>query len=600
MAAASGDGSVGLGTESLHRLHKEVDSAKWCVTLEDLDRFENEVRQRWKNGKIPPSDPPTEGDDDENIGPSIYQVNQHYLIPTAREAGGMSWALMMHKEGLQCDVFASHCWAEGVFEFLNKVRAAWPVDSDAQNLYCCFLSNPQFGITEILHDIDPKESPFAKALGTAKYFIVIPNKKVSIYSRLWCVYEAHLAVVAARERGLRIELPSQVPRWKIFVWAIPGLLAFLCSAVASRYKLGPMFGKKLDPVLWLFFFFLLSHLLGEAALRFTEWTRCIQNRTVFLIRITWVQLLLVGVGIGLAHFELQTDWKAEGHLFEPGEGWACVPLAVSFLLFYTWAILRCLSRHVQKKEGQQLKFTSVRDAACSCEQDTERIRRAIAGNEDTIDNVIRSLSVGGRYDAILLNNIDKGVSASHASHGVNPLRIVSAVYMWEYWFITDLARNLHHYYCQVLPVVTCIILFVGLFLVRDSAVFAVDAANWVGLIFLLLSNLWLAGLKPKPDRMTSAETRPLQLACTAAVIISSVYHYSGCRKRLFGPGGVRWSCEVEWLKQKLGCTARGEQPGHPSEDGGYASSDSEQLALPLGVSCESGVGGAGAYRCCHH
>ena len=37
-------------------------------------------------------------------------------------AGGMSYALMLHPQGLKADVFITHGWAEGVFEFVDKAR----------------------------------------------------------------------------------------------------------------------------------------------------------------------------------------------------------------------------------------------------------------------------------------------------------------------------------------------------------------------------------------------------------------------------------------------------------------------------------------------
>lgn len=42
------------------------------------------------------------------------------------EAGKRSWALMRHPEGLKAEVFVSHAWQEGVFEFLQKLRSSWP------------------------------------------------------------------------------------------------------------------------------------------------------------------------------------------------------------------------------------------------------------------------------------------------------------------------------------------------------------------------------------------------------------------------------------------------------------------------------------------
>ena len=40
--------------------------------------------------------------------------------------------------------------------------------------------------------VDPLMNPFAKALQRASHILVIPNSKISIYRRLWCVYEAYL------------------------------------------------------------------------------------------------------------------------------------------------------------------------------------------------------------------------------------------------------------------------------------------------------------------------------------------------------------------------------------------------------------------------
>merc|ERR1712176_1190271 len=96
---------------------------------------------------------------------------------------------------------ASHCWSEGVFEFVRKVQKMWP--RDAHHLYCCFLSNPQNGDVNAMLGDTPMQSPFAKALSKAKYLLVIPNCCQSLYSRLWCVFEIHLA----SEQGLIIRLP---------------------------------------------------------------------------------------------------------------------------------------------------------------------------------------------------------------------------------------------------------------------------------------------------------------------------------------------------------------------------------------------------------
>ena len=44
------------------------------------------------------------------IGPSIYTLTDRLIKPITLAAGGMSWALMRHPEGLDCDIFVTHAW----------------------------------------------------------------------------------------------------------------------------------------------------------------------------------------------------------------------------------------------------------------------------------------------------------------------------------------------------------------------------------------------------------------------------------------------------------------------------------------------------------
>ena len=113
---------------------------------------------------------------DRMYGPSIYIVNEQYIRPVTREAGMMSWALMRNPDGLDCELFISHAWQEGVFEFLRKVRHSWP--RGVRNAWCCMLANPQnLDIAAMLET--PSESPFAVALRASKIVLVIPNRHQS-------------------------------------------------------------------------------------------------------------------------------------------------------------------------------------------------------------------------------------------------------------------------------------------------------------------------------------------------------------------------------------------------------------------------------------
>ena len=38
---------------------------------------------------------------------------EQYIKPVTLQAGKVSWALMQHPDGLDCDLFISHAWQEG-------------------------------------------------------------------------------------------------------------------------------------------------------------------------------------------------------------------------------------------------------------------------------------------------------------------------------------------------------------------------------------------------------------------------------------------------------------------------------------------------------
>ncbi|CAL1163555.1 unnamed protein product [Cladocopium goreaui] len=184
-----------LGSSSSHRgmtflaydLHRRVPADRWCVTYRDLAFLCQEVCSALRCGQIRPG---PEDDASEVYGPSIYTVNEQYIKPVTQQAGKMSWALMRHPDGLDCELFISHAWQEGVFEFLAKVRHSWP--RGVQTAWCCMLANPQnLDISSFLQS--PKTSPFAVALEASKVMLVVPNRHQSVYTRLWCSYEAYLA-----------------------------------------------------------------------------------------------------------------------------------------------------------------------------------------------------------------------------------------------------------------------------------------------------------------------------------------------------------------------------------------------------------------------
>jgi len=177
-------------------LHRQVPPQRWCVTQEDLQQFSRLVMKLVVAGQIVPTD--LDGFDigDPAIGPCIHTVNQQLIRPFTDRAGRMSWALMLHPDGLECDLFVTHGWDEGMYEFAVKVLYSWP--HGAKHAYCCMLSNPQnLDINDMI--CSPRDSPFAQALSSSTYMLVVPNHQSSIYSRIWCAYEAFLAYSQEKE-----------------------------------------------------------------------------------------------------------------------------------------------------------------------------------------------------------------------------------------------------------------------------------------------------------------------------------------------------------------------------------------------------------------
>ncbi|CAK8987156.1 unnamed protein product [Durusdinium trenchii] len=197
-------------TLSAYELHEATLPTHAHASSCDLLFLRQDVQLSIRRSEIRP--PPDGRDEFQSFdciyGPSIYTVNEQYIKPVTSKAGKMSWALMKNPEGLECHLFISHAWQEGVFEFLTKVRHSWP--RAALHAWCCMLANPQ-NLNIALFLTSPSTSPFALALKASEMVLVVPNRHQSVYTRLWCAYEAYLA----QEEGKRILVAKSSHRHEI-------------------------------------------------------------------------------------------------------------------------------------------------------------------------------------------------------------------------------------------------------------------------------------------------------------------------------------------------------------------------------------------------
>lgn len=217
----------GLRGEELHHKVTGVPPHRWCVTKEDLRYLRREIHWAVRRGDIEPHERDPFDPHDNVVGPNMYTVVSNFIKPLTAKAGNMSWALMRHPEGIQCDIFITHAWAEGVYEFIDKVLASWP--REKTGAWCCVLANPQnLDISEFIKE--PRTSPFAQALAQASHVMVVSNKKLSIYTRIWCVYEAWLAY-----SWNKVIFTATTPSWhaRLLVFAVV-LAVVVLTAVKKR------------------------------------------------------------------------------------------------------------------------------------------------------------------------------------------------------------------------------------------------------------------------------------------------------------------------------------------------------------------------------
>eukprot|EP00929_Paragymnodinium_shiwhaense_P073241 TRINITY_DN3726_c0_g2_i1.p1 TRINITY_DN3726_c0_g2~~TRINITY_DN3726_c0_g2_i1.p1 ORF type:complete len:610 (-),score=45.74 TRINITY_DN3726_c0_g2_i1:86-1915(-) len=567
-----------------------IDPSRWCITREDLDFFEKEVKQLWKSGQIPDDPDPALCNpyhDDPKIGPNLYRVNECYIKPKTREAGGMSWALMRNPGGLECDVFATHAWVEGVFEFTRKVRRAWP--RDAKHIYICFLANPQNSDISQLLSGSVLDSPFARALSLAKYMLVIPNNQKSIYSRLWCVLEAWIAVLATEARGLTIIVPRDVAPDAVAEYLTPGLIWFLLgffvvSHLADTYAND--FITYFGPSQWL----VLAVLSSKTMRSFWRWfwpTFRLRVVTVatWSIRIAYFELFLSGSAGGMAWLLLNRySYKRAHHhmLFEPGVGTTVFMLLVAIICLHAYNIYLVIVGTLLRLEDKRLAFSSVRDASCSCPGDADNIWAVVEERAEEVDAAIHVLRTIGRYDASVKFNLDRGMCVELARDGVNPFKLACAVLLWEFWWVTDLASDSHvtewtrnDVLAYVIPCATLVVLFPLMYFVGDRCVFAIEVALWSGLNFLWISRTSYFFTEEHVLALTmSKSTLWLQVGCFAVMLLVDAYFYGGFLKA--HRSAAADFCGAERCRSLGGCGYEG--PDSDVED--VSEHDVEALTKP--------------------
>lgn len=501
-------------------MHSEVSPECWCVTKDDLKHLRKLIREAVEQGTIEPTAFDSFDPCDRAIGPNMYTINEQFIKPITARAGKMSWALMCHKKGLKCDLFITHAWAEGIYEFIDKVLHAWP--RGAKRAYCCLLSNPQnLDISMLIKS--PKDSPFAKALSSASVMLVVPNKSGSIYARLWCAYEAFLAwqqgktIVVARA-------PLQM------ACRISCLLCFFALGVIAVYKLTQLavvYGPRdpavfrphgMDPLRWWFDYTLLAALLSctvrdMGGPRFWVISSCLNC----------IGMLCAGASFQCTFLTLDEITDAATTFLQIG--------AFGVLFVLADVDISRLTRARLEAEQLRTKFVTIQSAQCSCPGDQEAIMVEIAHAIEQVDSMIAQLLRAGMSTPSLTQLSSHGVDVEDAGY----VSFSNAWVMWIIWQSVSVWGCAGHPLLQALSYSQALCWALALpWMPLDRLTFAAHAV--VKFVLIMIFFAFSLGIPKLPRELICGVTITSGTAAFMCSLIGPAYLIG---LRFFGPAIVR-------------------------------------------------------------
>merc|ERR1712046_268895 len=111
----------------------------------------------------------------------------------------MSYAMIANeRKPRRAQIFITHAWSENFKEFVESIESAVaPASGDLPGsnptLWICAFALNQGGNIAAQLGADPRNAPFTRALACAESFLVVRNRAVNIYTRIWCCWELYCA-----------------------------------------------------------------------------------------------------------------------------------------------------------------------------------------------------------------------------------------------------------------------------------------------------------------------------------------------------------------------------------------------------------------------
>ena len=161
------------------RLHP----GNWCISYDQLLAVDQKARSHYGAHTYPQV--------------TVRDICTSIIIPECKRTG-QSYALSKNPQGLAIDTFVTHSWDGHFAEFVQAIRHAFHTTFKRPNLWICAFALKQSDDESVIkrqidggdqEDEDLRQSPFMRALQSAKSFCVVRNANADLYARIWCVYE---------------------------------------------------------------------------------------------------------------------------------------------------------------------------------------------------------------------------------------------------------------------------------------------------------------------------------------------------------------------------------------------------------------------------
>lgn len=297
------------------------------------------------------------------------------------------------------------------------------------------LSNPQnLDIRDLC--AEPQKSPFAQCLRVSKHMLVVPNQTCSVYSRIWCAYEAFLAV-QLNKNITTAELPVPGLWRRMFEGVATFCLAFAVAIVMQAQ--GCAIAEYYEEVssVWMLciltVYILDGHVGSEKAVRYSLTLAFLASGYDFAIACADFDGFLSHVYKGFPNCRNML-WRC----FITSQ-WFALLLFVPccFLADSVWLKSR-MEHAMQLSKG----FTTVVDARASVQFDKHQILEEINrhGGPEVVDRAVRVLMRCGSSSPNLRRLADQEIDTMRAGvYSLGSVVWVSLIFAWNplYWLYTS-------------------------------------------------------------------------------------------------------------------------------------------------------------------